>query len=109
MTGEESWTHVEDPEEPVQVRLPGRNHFFVTPRVKESGNSMALASLGGLVLNFCDSPAVGRMVGEGTRFAYGRTDLRSQTIYPVAHGLAELVQLLSVHPPFQGSADLSAV
>ena len=103
------WSHVEDPEEPVQIRLPGRNHFFVIPRMEESGNSMPLASLDDLVLDFCDSPAIGRMVGGRARIAYGRANLRRQMIYPVTHGLAELIQLLSVHPPFQGSADISAV
>ena len=109
MTGKEHWAHVEDPKEPVQVRLPGRNHFFVIPRMKKSGNSMSLASLDDLVLYCRDSPAIGRMVGGRARIGCGRTDLRGQMIYPVTHGPAELVQFLSVHPPFQGSADISAV
>jgi len=36
-------------------------------------------------------------------------DPRRQLIYRVTHGLTEIVQFLSVHPPIEGSADIGAV
>jgi len=61
-----------------------------------------------LPLDFRDSPAIGSMVGGGTRNVHRRFNSRRQLAYRVAHGLIEIFQFLSIHPPVEGSADVGA-
>jgi hypothetical protein len=61
-----------------------------------------------LLLDFCDGPAIKIMVSGGTGDVYRWFNPRRQLVYRVAHRLAELVQLLSAHSPFERFADISA-
>ena len=47
------------------------------------------------------------MVGGRTRNVYCLFDSHHQLIYRIAHGLAEVVQLLSIHSPVKGSTGIS--
>jgi len=60
-----------------------------------------------LFLYFCDSPAIGNMVGGRTQSVCCLSDSRLQLIYRIAYGLAEVVQLLSIHSPVKGSTYIS--
>jgi len=60
-----------------------------------------------LLLYFRDSPTAENMVGGRILGVYCRLDLPRQLIYRIAHGLAEIVRLLSIRSPVQGSADVS--
>ena len=61
-----------------------------------------------LLLYFHDSPAIESVVGGRARNARGWFNSRRQLTYRIAHGLAEVVQFLSVHSPIKGSTDVSA-
>ena len=93
--------------DPAEVRLPTGNRILVIPRMKKSGDSVPPALLDDLRLYFHDSPAIENMVNGRTRNVNRRFNSRRQLIYRITHRLAEVVQLLSVHPPVEGSADVS--
>jgi hypothetical protein len=68
---------------------------------------MTPASFLDLLLYFFNGPAIGR-IGERTeQILTTRLNSRCQLIYRVAHRLAEIVQFLFAHPPFEGFADIS--
>ena len=93
---------------PPEVQLPSSSYILVTLRVKKSGDCISLAPFDGLLLNLRHSPAIeGSLVG-GLN-AYHWSNSRCQLTYGIAHGLAEIAQFLSVHPPVKCSADIGAV
>jgi hypothetical protein len=69
-------THVEDMEDPIEIRLPRRNSVFVVPRAEESGGPAAPASFQDLRLDFCNGPAIQAVVSGWTGDVYRRFDLR---------------------------------
>ena len=60
-----------------------------------------------LFLYFRDSPAIKSMIGGRTQSVYRQSSSRCQLIYRITHGLAKVVQFLSIHSPFKGSTDVS--
>ena len=99
-------THVEDLKDPIQVRLPTRNLILVVPRAKESRDAAPLTLFDDLLLDFRDGPVIESKISGRTRDVYRWFDSRRQLIYRLAHGLTEVVQLLSIHSPLKGSADI---
>ena len=60
-------THIEDNEDPVELRLPSGNRLLVIPRVKKSRDCTASALFGDFILYFRNGPAVEGMVSRRTR------------------------------------------
>ena len=50
--------------DPVEIRLPTRNHVFVIPRVEKSTEPVAPALFQDLPLYFCDGPTIQTVVSE---------------------------------------------
>ena len=100
-------THVEDLKDPIQVRLPTRNLILVVPRVKKSGDAAPPTLFDDLILDFRDGTVIESAISGRTRDAYRWFDSRRQLIYRLAHGLTEVIQLLSIHSPLKGSTDIS--
>ena len=98
-------THIENNEDPVEVRLPTGNRILVVPRMKESRDSMSPALFDNLILHFRDSPAADSIVSEKVRSAHWRFNPRQQLAYRIAHRLAEVVEFLSIHSPIKGLTD----
>ena len=101
-------THVEDLKDPIQVRLPTRNLILVVFRAKKSRDTAPPTLFDDLLLYFRDGPAIESVISGRTRDVYRRFDSHRQLIYRLAHGLTEVVQLLSIHSPLKGSTDISA-
>ena len=93
--------------EPVQVRLPSRNHILVSPREQKSCDPMTLASAYDLLLHFFNSPAIESMMN-GTTNHDCRLNSRLQLVYRIAHRLAEVLRFLFAYPPFERYTDISA-
>ena len=72
----------------------------------KSRYSIPPAPFDDLLLYFRDRPAIESMVGGRNRSVYYRVNSRHQLIYRIARGLAEVVQLLSIHSPVEGFADI---
>ena len=74
----------------------------------KSRDCIPFASLDRLPLNFRHSPAIdGSLVGGSNVDRWSNS--RSQLIYRVAHGLAEVAQFLSTQTSFKRFADVGAV
>ena len=93
--------------DPVEVGLPTRNSIFVVPRVKKSRDSVPSALFSDLPLYFRDSPAIENRVSGRARTICRRSDSRRQLIYRITNRLTEVVWLLSIHSPVEGSTDVS--
>ena len=93
--------------DPVEIRLPSGNRIPITPRMKESRDSVPPTLFDDLVLYVRDSPAVNNVVSGRTQNVYSRFHSRRQLIYCIAHGLGEVIQLLSIHSSVKGLADIS--
>ena len=51
-------THIEDNEDPVELRLPSGNRLLVIPRVKRSGDCIAPSLFDDPILYFRHGPAI---------------------------------------------------
>ena len=94
--------------DPIKVGLPRHNRVLVIPRVEEPRNPVATASSHDLLLYFCDGPVTEIVVSGRTGGTYRSFNSRRQLVYRIAHRLAEAVQLLFAHSPFQGFTDICA-
>jgi len=90
-------------QDPVEVQLPGSDRHRIGLRMEESRDRITPTPFHDPSLYFCNSPVI--IVGGRTRNVSQWFNSRRQLIYRVAHGLTELVQSPSVHPPVEGSAD----
>ena len=93
--------------DPVEIRLPTSNRILIAPRMKESRDSVLPALFDDLVLYVRDSPAVDITMSGRTQNVYSWFHSRSQLICRIAHGLGEVIQLLSIHSPAKSLADIS--
>ena len=75
--------------------------------MNKSRDSVPPALFDDLLLHFRDSPAIENMIDGRNRSVYCRFNSRRQLIYRIAHGLAEVVRLLSIHSPVEGFTDIS--
>ena len=55
-------THIEDDEDPIELRFPGGNGLFVIPGVKKSRDCIVSAPFDDLILYFRDGPIIESMV-----------------------------------------------
>ena len=94
--------------DPIEVRLPSRNRILVVPRVKKSGDSMSPALCGDLLLYFHDGPVIENKIGGRSRNVYHWFNSHLQLLYRITRRLAEVVHLLSIHSPLEGSTDIGA-
>ena len=69
---------------------------------------MPLALFGDFLFYFRDGPAIENTIGGRSRNVYHRFNSRVQFIYRTTHRLVEVVQLLSVRSPLEGSTDMGA-
>ena len=75
--------------------------------MQESQEPVVLASFHDLLVDFCDRPAIKIMVSERAVDMDRWFNLRLQFAYRLTHRLAELVQLSSIHSPFERFTDFS--
>jgi len=59
-----------------------------------------------LLLDFRHSPAIDNVVCASDQDVYRQLNSHRQLIYRIAHGIAEIVEFLSIHSPVQGSTDV---
>ena len=102
-------THVEDLEEPVQVRFPRRNRVLVTPGVDKSSEPVSFASFDNPPLYLCNGPTIPSTISGRAVYMYRWPDLRCELIYRVAHRFAEIAQFLPAHSLLKGFAYIGAV
>ena len=57
-------THVKDMEDPVEVQLPGGDHFFIVLRVEVSRDDVSFTPLDDVLLNLGHGPLVESLVSE---------------------------------------------
>jgi len=69
---------------------------------------VSLAVFVDLLLYFRDGPTIENTIGRRVGNAYHWYNSRRQLVYRIAHRLAEIVHLLSIHSPGEGSTDLGA-
>ena len=68
--------HIEDSEDPVEIRLPIGNHIHVVPRMKKSKDFIPPTVFDDLLLHFRDSPTIDNTVGGRNRSVYCRSNSR---------------------------------
>ena len=95
-------THIENLKNPVQLHPPTRNLSLPIARSKVFDQFILPGQFVDLPLYFLNTPVVKTTVVGRSRTIHLRIDSHLQPIYRVAHGLAELVRLLSVRSPLKG-------
>ena len=76
--------------------------------MEEPRNRVPSALLDDLPLDLRHSSAVNFVVSELYKTVGRSFNARRQLIYRIAHGLAEITQLLSIHPSVEGLTDIGA-
>ena len=99
------WTHIEDVEDPIEIRLPGGDRHCIGLRLEESRDRIPATPFHDLSLYIRNSPAIESTVNRRSRNVYWWFNSRRQLVYRIDQGLTELVQPLSVHPPVKRSAN----
>jgi len=97
-------THVEDTKNPLEVQFPGRDRLFIVIRVIKSRDRVPSAPLGDLPLNLVHN--TDRELSEET--ARRMDHSRRQFLSRLEDGLANLIRPLSIYPPTEYFADVSA-
>jgi len=94
----------------VESQLPSSDRVLVTLRMEKPRDYIPLAPFDGPVPNLCYSTAVAEGVSvDGFEVHVTWLNSHRQLIYRVTYGLTEIGQFLSINPPVERSADISAV
>ena len=94
-------------EDPVEFRPPTGDLPLVIARSKKLNDFMPLGHFLDLLLYFLHDPAIENGVGESTRSVHRWMNSHLQPVYRIAHGLAEVVQFLSICSSSEGITDTS--
>ena len=94
-------------EDPVEFRPPTGDLPLVVARSKKLNDTMPLGHFLDLLPYCLHGPTIeNRMGGKGWS-VYRWMDSRLQPVYRITHGLAEVVQFLSIRSSFEGITDAS--
>ena len=92
---------------PVEVQLPAPNCFLIILCMEQSGDQIPPTLLDDFFLNLRYGPAI-----EGDEWIvhnmYSGFGSPLQLLDRIAHGLTNVVQRLSFHPPVEGFTDIGA-
>ena len=101
-------THVKDTANPVEVKLPGGNRLFIVLRVIASRDRIPFPPLDDVLLDPVHDPD--RELGEeiARRMHRSRFNSRRQFRNHLEDGPIELIRPLSVYPPTEDFAGISA-
>ena len=101
-------TYVEDLKDPVEFSPPGRDLFFIDPRVEKVRNRVPLALFPDILLNLRHGSAIGSILS-AIQTVHNWLNPRRQLVYRLAHGLIEVFHSSPLRSPVEDFTDLGAV
>ena len=101
-------TYVEDLKDPVEFSPPGRDLFFIDPRVEKVRNRVPLALFPVILLNLRHGSAIGSILS-AIQPVHNWLNPRRQLVYRLAHGLIEVFHSSPLRSPVEDFTDLGAV